>query len=227
MSADEARTSPSAPPSAPPSDAPGRRTRDAEVTKKKLLDAAETEFASKGFAGARLRDVAAAAGVQQALIHHYFSDKSGLYRAVLDRAIAETTRDSWSILGSVTGTTELLESFVEMLVRFYASHAHLLAILRMEASGGGSIAIELMRERTKPVFDAVEAVLEKAQASGELRDDVPASEIIVTVLAMTIFPYQEAPLLEALWPGSGPRDIAIEEKKRRIVAIALRGIVRA
>src|SRR4051794_30056411 len=61
-----------------------RRERNAAATQKRLLDAAESEFAARGFAGARLREIADTAGVQPALIHHYFVDKQGLYRAVLD-----------------------------------------------------------------------------------------------------------------------------------------------
>ena len=72
--------------------------RDAAATQKRLLDAAEREFAQRGFAGARLKDIASSAGVQTTLIHHYFSDKQGLYRAVLDRALAPTQTESWNLL---------------------------------------------------------------------------------------------------------------------------------
>ena len=61
--------------------------RTAEATRRRILDAAEQEFAARGFAGARLREIAGAARVQPALIHHYFADKSGLYEAVLDRGL--------------------------------------------------------------------------------------------------------------------------------------------
>ena len=47
-----------------------------------ILDAAEELFASKGFAGASMRALARCAGVSQALIHHHFGTKSGLYDAV-------------------------------------------------------------------------------------------------------------------------------------------------
>ena len=201
---------------------PARRERNAAETKKRLLDAAEAEFAAKGYAGARLRDVAQAAGVQQALIHHYFVDKDGLYRAVLERAMEETTAGSWSILGKATGVVETLEAFVAMLVDFYASHANLLAILRAEAASGSSVSIEIMRERTKPVFDAVKRMLERYQSDGQIRADVPAQEIIVSVLSMTIFPFQEAALLEALGAEMAPRT---ESRKKAIVAVALRGIL--
>jgi TetR/AcrR family transcriptional regulator len=210
-------------PSDPP---PAKRERNAVETRKRLLDAAESEFATKGFAGARLRDVAAVAGVQQALIHHYFTDKEGLYRAVLDRAISETTAGSWEILGRAPDVVTMVESFVDMLVDFYASNANLLAILRMEALSGGALALDLIRERLKPVVDAIEALLRRYQAEGALRADVSVEHIIVAVLAMTFFPFQEAALLEVLWPDRATADeAALRERKRAIVEVALRGVL--
>src|SRR5262252_4130440 len=100
--------------------APGaRRERNAAATKQRLLDAGEREFAARGFAGARLREIAVAAGVQPALIHHYFTDKQGLYRAVLDRALLPTSTESWTLLASRHGLEELVTGFIEMLLRFY------------------------------------------------------------------------------------------------------------
>lgn len=224
-------SAPPPPPSQPasrPSEPPPARTRNAAETKRRLLDAAEVEFAQKGFAGARLRDVAAVAGVQQALIHHYFADKGGLYRAVLDRAIAETAEGSWRILEQDQSLLPTIEAFVDMLVRFYATHANLLAILRMEAASGPGVALEIMRERTKPILDAVEVKITQWQSQGVVRREVTAREIIVSILALTVFPYQEAPLLEALWPGT--KDEAYNEegialRKRMIVDVVTRGLL--
>jgi TetR/AcrR family transcriptional regulator len=204
---------------------PARRERNAVETRRRLLDAAEAEFAAKGYAGARLRDVAAVAGVQQALIHHYFHDKDGLYRAVLDRAIEQSTADSWAILGQVSDIERLVEAFVDVLVRFYTSHANLLAMLRMEAASGSSVIIELLQQRTRPVFEAAEAVLRRYQVDGVLRADLAPEDIIVSILSMTLFPFQEAPLLDALWPHPSQGEDPIERRKKAIVAIALGGIL--
>jgi len=133
--------------------APPRRERNADSTKKALLNAAEVEFAAKGFDGARLQSIARSVGVQQALIHHYFDDKGGLYRAVIERGMAAVTAGSWTILermaahGASLGRRErgargspdsvdvraLVTSFVDLLVDFYAAHTTLLAILRHDA----------------------------------------------------------------------------------------------
>ena len=83
---------------------PPRRERSAEGTRRRILDAAEIEFAAKGFDGARLVTIARAAEAQQALIHHYFEDKAGLYRAVIARALESLSAEGWDILGKVKGS---------------------------------------------------------------------------------------------------------------------------
>lgn len=67
------------------SPAPAERQRDAERTRRALLDAALIEFSSKGRAGARVSEIAARAGVDKQLISYYFGGKDGLYRALVQR----------------------------------------------------------------------------------------------------------------------------------------------
>lgn len=55
-----------------------------ESAKLKILTAAIEVFESKGFAGARMQEIAEKAEVNKALIHYYFKNKEGLYLEVLD-----------------------------------------------------------------------------------------------------------------------------------------------
>lgn len=61
---------------------PQERRIDADRSRRVLLDAALDEFAAKGFAGARVRDIATRAGVSKDLINYYFGGKEGLYAEV-------------------------------------------------------------------------------------------------------------------------------------------------
>lgn len=67
------------------SPAPEDRQLDAERSRRQLLAAALEEFAAKGFAGARVADIAERAGVNKQLINYYFESKEGLYRALQQR----------------------------------------------------------------------------------------------------------------------------------------------
>lgn len=64
------------------------RQRDAERSRQALLTAALEEFSLRGFAGARVADIARRAGVNKQLINYYFGSKEGLYLA-LQRAWLE------------------------------------------------------------------------------------------------------------------------------------------
>lgn len=63
-----------------------RRSRDAQATRRDLLDAARRRFAVLGYENTTVRDIAADAGVNLALINRYFGSKEGLLQAVLSEA---------------------------------------------------------------------------------------------------------------------------------------------
>ena len=61
----------------------GRRAGGAD-TRGEILDAARASFAEAGYGGTSIRRVAAAAGVDPALVHHYFGTKDDLFIAALE-----------------------------------------------------------------------------------------------------------------------------------------------
>src|SRR3954462_13287786 len=62
---------------------PPRRDGD---TEHRILDAAHAVFVRRGTAGTRMQEIAAAAGVNQALLHYYFRNKEQLAQAAFERA---------------------------------------------------------------------------------------------------------------------------------------------
>lgn len=203
-----------------------KRERNAAATKQRILDAGEREFAARGFAGARLREIAESAGVQPALIHHYFTDKHGLYRAVLDRALLPSSTESWTILSSGLDLEGLVSGLIEVLLRFYAKHHNLLAILRHDALSGSTVQDELVRERMLPIVEAVTALLSERQRAGELRADVPPAEIIAAGIGLVAFPFVEEGLIRVMLPSVEVKDeAALLQRKSAIVKMLLAAVL--
>lgn len=96
-------------------------TSDSEDLRHRLLDAAEPLFAERGFAGARVRDVTAAAGCNVAAVNYHFGSKEKLYEETFRRRLrrlrdARTERLAEAVLaGASTTRAEELE---EVLRRF-------------------------------------------------------------------------------------------------------------
>lgn len=64
-------------------------TDQARDTREHILQVAMREFAEKGPGGARVDEIAHAAGVNKQLLYYYFRNKDGLYRAALEHTIAD------------------------------------------------------------------------------------------------------------------------------------------
>jgi AcrR family transcriptional regulator len=63
--------------------------------REQLITIGRKQFADKGFEGATIEDIAAAAGVSKPVVYEHFGGKEGLYAVVVDREIE-------ALLGSVT-----------------------------------------------------------------------------------------------------------------------------
>lgn len=62
-----------------------QRIRDEQ--KRRIMDAARTLFAHKGFSDTKMTDIAAAAGVSYGLAYHYFASKEELFIRLVEKAL--------------------------------------------------------------------------------------------------------------------------------------------
>lgn len=214
-----------------------RKERNALETKRRILEAAESEFAAKGFDGARLGTIARAAGVQQALIHHYFGDKEGLHGEVVRAGLAAMTEGVWELLSrmdapptktrakskqkSADELRTLAEAFVELLLKFFASNGSFLAILRHEAGRDGAGAANIVQGSVGPIFDGIVARLDAMKARGDVKKDLDSRHLVISCVAMVAFPFQEEPFVKAIWPVDWHGARFLAERKKQIVEMIL------
>lgn len=83
-----------------------------EARREAILDAALEEFAAKGYAGARMEDIARRAGVAKGTLYLHFGDKEGLFNGLAESAFAPMHALTKEILDDKTPTLR------ERLLRF-------------------------------------------------------------------------------------------------------------
>jgi AcrR family transcriptional regulator len=126
-----------------PSRPVGRRPGTPD-TRGAILDAARGEFAKNGFAATSMRGVARVAGVDPALVHHYFDSKKDLFLAVLDLPFSprEEVRTALQVPREQIG-----EAVVRLLLRIWDDPVRqpaLLAVVR--SSTTTEAATNLLRD---------------------------------------------------------------------------------
>ncbi|WP_394833341.1 TetR/AcrR family transcriptional regulator [Pendulispora rubella] len=217
--------------------APSRRERNAAETRQRILNAAEVEFAKKGYDGARLGQIARSADVQQALIHHYFDDKRGLYREVIERALDAMSLESWDVVHrfteplDATRIPELVRAFVDLLMWQSVKHRMVYAIMRhaSAAASDGDIPDDVpdalirkvMHEKTKPVFDAVVGLIEALIQKGYLKSDVHPRHLCISTLALVWITVQDERLVRTLWSVDVRSPEFVHDRKEEIVKTIL------
>jgi AcrR family transcriptional regulator len=85
---------------------PRGRRRGSPDTRSTILAAARTSFAALGYAGTTIRGVAASAGVDAALVHHYFGTKDELFLAALELPVDPRVLIGPAVAGPVDQAAE-------------------------------------------------------------------------------------------------------------------------
>jgi AcrR family transcriptional regulator len=172
--------------------APAPKTRDAERTRRLVLDAAEHVFAARGFDAASLAEIGEIAGVSRGTPSYFFGSKEDLYRAVLARLYADRTAalepvflplSTWA---AATAPTEplrpVLARAVEGYVRFLTERPTFVTLTEREALAGGRRLHQLEHPSTV-MEDAFGALRRRARAHGLRSFDVAEAIMGLTALA--------------------------------------------
>lgn len=150
------------------------KKRDAEATKRRILDAATAEFAAHGIAGARVDRIAAAAGANKSLIYAYFGNKDGLFDAVFDAAVT-------SHIDQVPIDVDDLPGYATRLYDHRLEHPELVRLAdwdRLERDGIGAKS-----EIARAAWAHKVKALARAQKEGKLPTTITAEALLEFVLA--------------------------------------------
>jgi len=169
----------------------------------RILDAASSVFAEKGFAGARVDDIASRAGVNKAMLYYHVGDKTALYSAVLLRNFERVRVALDEALASGGSARARLEAVITALTRMVQRHPdHPRMMLREIASGAASLEPEVLAAMLE-VVGVVRALIAEGTATGEFRAIDPVLTHL-TLVGAVVFLNATAPIRDraaALGPG--------------------------
>jgi TetR/AcrR family transcriptional regulator len=149
-----------------------------------ILDAARTEFADRGYSGARIERIAAAAVANKQLIFHYFGSKDGLYAA----AAAATFRAAPLPPQGTASPTESLRRFVAEIALWFAGTPGA-ALLASECGAGRPVPEEAERTVTGWIQQAtagIKSAIDDGQRKGYFRDDVDAQYVAALIVGSAV-----------------------------------------
>ena len=154
----------------------------------RLLGAAEEEFAARGFAEARLEDIAARVGVRRASLLYHFASKQVLYERVLERAFSELRSLVVQTLGRPAATyAERLDDVTVITVDVFTRRPLFARLCLRDALDGQEQACERARLYVQPLLELGEAFVRAGIVAGEFRTDVDARAVFLFFTGAVMF----------------------------------------
>jgi len=158
-----------------------------------LLAAARSLFLRYGFRAVSSRQVAAAAGVNPAMIHYYFEGKEGLYRAMLEAAIAPVVTRLEAMLGDPQSTD--LESLARTYMQVLAANPWIPGLLVREVfTPDGSFRQTFLRDFAGRFAPMLRTIVGREIAQGRMRADLDPSLTVVSLMSLVVFPFISLPI---------------------------------
>ncbi len=151
-----------------------RRTQMAEARREAILAAAKDEFVAKGFAAARVEDIAKRAGVAKGTVYLSFPDKEQLFEGVISAhmaPLAERIRGRMAA-GGAGPLRSMMEPLLTAMLQevFSGATGPVLRLLISEAIRFPRLGERYRREVVEPTLELLRGLLQRAAAAGELRN---------------------------------------------------------
>jgi TetR/AcrR family transcriptional regulator len=175
---------------------PGRPPVEADHdVRSALLDAATRLFLKHGFERVTARQIATAAGTTPAMIHYYYDNKLGLFRAMLERAIAPV-RELLARAVSADSVPPEPAALVGAHMRTVAANLWIPTFIVNEVfAEKGHFRATFIREIASRQLPLLTELLERGRATGRLRADLDTRLTALSFLSLCMFPFIARPVL--------------------------------
>jgi len=175
-----------------------RADAHAEPTVDRLLKAAEAEFARAGFEGARLADIATAAGIRRPSLLYHFPSKEALYAAAVRAAFERLGATVAAAIAAPGDFGARLDALTESYEAFLAAEPAFAPLVLREILDGRGPGRALLQEVVPPLLDRIEAFV-AAEGGSAVRTDLLRAALLQVAAAPLVRSAAPEPLRRAVW----------------------------
>jgi len=183
------------------------------TTEQKILKAADKIFTQKGYAATRTRDIAEEAGTNLALLNYYFGSKEKLFKNVVQGKLKMLL----GAMGPALSDGQIsLEEKISLITENYTSLLLENEELPIFILNELTVNRELFAKITQNTRQIAQPVIEKQLKERGI--EISATDLIINVLSMTLFPFVAKPLITS--SGLVKEEEFVEfvtERKKKII----------
>ena len=203
--------------------ATGSRKRRPEISKARILEAAEQEFAEYGYEGARVDKIVQRAGVSKNLVYHYFNGKDTLFLIVLERMYERMRAHHADLQVSGLPPVEGMERIIRHTFQHFVEYPEVISLLNSENL---TKAQHVRNSKKLPrlyttLSGVIGDLLKRGEAEGVFREGVDPQELYITISALGYFYLSNQHTLGAIYQTDLSKPERIAARADHIVEVVL------
>lgn len=192
-----------------------------ERNRRDIVAVATKHFADKGFAGARVDEIAAATATSKRMIYYHFGSKEGLYRAVLTeayRGIRSAELDA--------GLDELpalaaLERLTALTFDYHFEHPELVRLVMDENMRQAPHVGSVVEAHNETVLPGTQALIDRGVAEGTMRPGIEAVDLHMTISALAFYYVSNRYTFATIFRTDTSTRAAAVRRREQVVATVL------
>ena len=175
--------------------------QEKQSKEQQILAAAEQEFLTKGYDGARTTSIAQAAGVTHAMLHYYFRTKEQLFERIVDDKFATMSHSMVAIIGDPSlPIVERIKGGIAAHFDFIAANPLLPRFVINEIVSRPE-RYEVLYKRAgyvvNSVYNGLQAEVDRAAERGEI-ERVDVKMLFISIMSLNIFTFVAYPFMEPI-----------------------------
>lgn len=169
-------------------------------TEKAILEAADKVFIQKGFAAARMEDIAQEAGINRALLHYYFRSKDKMFDIIFALRVKEFFSGLGEIIFSSRDFREKIEAIVEHEITILLAHPYLPIFVLQELNQNPQRMLDHAQKsgaHPSMLLKKFSADVKVEINNGTIRK-LDATHLLINIMSMVIYPFVARPILKGI-----------------------------
>lgn len=186
------------------------------TTEEKIFNAARIVFQKKGFAGARMQEIADEAGINKAMLHYCFKNKQLLFEAVFKNAFSQLAPQINAIFSSNETIFEKIKQFTHSYISFVIVNPFLPPFVIQEMNNNPEFVKSFFKNENSPNPYLLIDQIKKEIDLGIIKPMNP-KQLVLDIFSMTVFPFAAQMMVKGiLHLDDAEFNLMMEERKTTI-----------
>lgn len=171
-----------------------------KATEELILDAAMKIFTRRGYAGARMEEIAKEAGINRALLHYYYRDKETMFNIIFETRFKEFFTGLFSIFQGSSSLLEMIRLMIHHEISVLSKHPDLARFMIMEIAQQPERLVQYGQKfglNPRLLLENFQNKVNQEVAEGKIKAIEP-KQLLINIISICIYPFVAKPIIKTM-----------------------------